>query len=48
MERLPDLTPLFWLAGFGLLVGVVGGFSLVGWLGYHLYRALALYLGVTA
>lgn len=42
----PDLTPLFYLAVVGLvaiaLVVIGGG----GWLLYHLYRALALYLGV--
>ena len=45
MGRLPDLTPLFHLAIFGLICGVllfvVGG----GWLAYHLFMALSAYLG---
>ena len=48
MGRMPDLTPLFWLAGVGLvclgLIIVFGG----GWLLYHLVSALVLYLGAAA
>lgn len=42
---LPDLTPLFYLAIFGLvcaaIVVVVGG----GWLAYHTIMAFTAYLG---
>lgn len=42
---LPDLTPIFHLAMFGLacafIIVVIGG----GWLGYHLFMALSAYLG---
>lgn len=47
MGRMPDLTPLFYLAGFGLLCAalaiVLGG----GWLGFHLFMALSAYLGAS-
>lgn len=43
--KLPDLTPLFYLAGFGLFCAailIIGG---VGWLAYHLTRAVLFYVG---
>lgn len=45
MGRLPDLTPLFYLALIGIATCVIGGLGLVGWAGYHLFRAFSLYLG---
>lgn len=42
---IPDLTPLFWIAGFGLICAAVIVLGMAGWLGWHLYGALALYLG---
>jgi len=43
--KLPDLTLLFYLAGFGLFCAailIIGG---GGWLGYHLIRAILFYVG---
>lgn len=40
-----DLRPVFTLAVIGLVASLVGGTALIGWLGYHLWRALSLYLG---
>ncbi len=45
MIHLPDLRPLFALAIFGLICAVIVIIGGGGWLGWHLYRALALYLG---
>lgn len=45
MWSFPDLTLLFWLAVVGMIsvvIVVIGG---GGWLAYHLYQALALYMG---
>ena len=40
-----DLTPLLYFGLFGIacaaLIALIGG----GWLAYHLYMALALYIG---
>lgn len=47
MGRLPDLAPIFYLALVGIVTVVVGAFAVIGWSGYHLFRALALYLGGT-
>lgn len=48
MINLPDLTPIFYFAIFGMIcaaiVTVVGG----GWLAYHLVRAVLLYVGWSA
>lgn len=45
MGRLPDLTPLFYLAAFGMVcavfVATIGGI----WIAYHLIMALAAYIG---
>jgi len=41
---LPDLTPLFYLAIFGLVCAIVLGISIGGWLGYHLLMAAWAYL----
>ena len=43
MGPLPDLTPLFYLAIFGLFCAAVLGGG--GWLLYHLIAAVALYAG---
>lgn len=44
MYNLPDLTPLFYLAMFGLIcavmIAVIGG----GWLAYHLAMSVIGYL----
>ncbi|MCW0235249.1 MAG: hypothetical protein OJJ21_16735 [Ferrovibrio sp.] len=45
MGRMPDLTPLIYFAMFGIacaaLIALIGG----SWLAYHLYMAMAMYLG---
>ena len=46
MGRMPDLSGLFFLAMFGLACAailIVGG---GGWVAYHLFQALSLYLGM--
>lgn len=45
MGKLPDLTPIFYLAMFGLVCAVIGGGTLLLWGGYHLIAALTLYIG---
>lgn len=45
MWSFPDLTLLFWLAVIGLVsvaIVVIGG---GGWVAYHLYHAITLYVG---
>lgn len=42
---LPDLTPIFYLAFFGLVCGAIILLGGGGWLLYHLWMALSLYLG---
>ena len=41
---LPDLTPLFYLAMFGLVCAVLVVLGGGSWLGYHLFLALRSYL----
>lgn len=45
MGRIPDIGPLIYFGLFGLacaaLITLIGG----GWLAYHLYMAMAVYLG---
>lgn len=43
--RLPDLTLLIWLAALGMIVAAGSIVTGLVWAGYHLFRALALYLG---
>lgn len=45
MFNLPDLTPILYLAMFGLIVAVLGGGFLAIWGGYHMISALILYIG---
>ena len=45
MGPLPDLTCLFWFALIGIVATCLTIATALGWAGYHLYRALALYLG---
>ena len=47
MGRLPDLTPLIWLALVGLVAIAAVGFVIGGWLAHHLYIAISLYVGGT-
>jgi len=44
MGRLPDLTPLFYLAMLGLACGVIIAVIGGGWAGYHLFMALSAYI----
>ncbi|MBE0691527.1 MAG: hypothetical protein IH590_00315 [Aquamicrobium sp.] len=45
MIDFPDLRPLFFLAIFGLICAVIIVIAGGGWLGYHLFMAMSLYLG---
>ena len=42
---MPDLTPIFHLAMFGLFCGALIVIAGGGWLAYHLFKAVSLYLG---
>ncbi len=45
MGPVPDITPLFYLAIFGLFCAAVLVLGGGGWLLYHLIAAVALYAG---
>ncbi|UOK71683.1 hypothetical protein [Ancylobacter polymorphus] len=45
MYNFPDLAPLIYFGLFGLACAAIIVLGSAGWLAYHLYMALALYLG---